>query len=307
MVYKCWDLRYTTGERFENRYGGIVNDSNQFAAALILLLPLVVNRALKSDEHWIIRVGAAVGAFGMFMAIILTGSRAAFLGLGVLVIAFLFFQKIYRKKAIVLLIFIGIIGFEYAPDYYLDRMIGMFSSEEREEDGAVTGRLEAWKLSVSIWRKHPLVGVGMHNFCYYMAYFKEDQDWGDSGHVAHSLWFEALAGGGLMVFIPLILLLLLFFYRLTRIKWQNNEDAAVGIYSYIYALQIGMLGFLVAATFVNRIYYEPIYWYCGIAVIYDRLVKERIANGKSLKASRDQKKVAANSGDIKDLPVAESK
>ena len=55
LVYKCWDLRGATAGRFENIDGGVVGDSNHFAAALIMLLPLVLMRIFRND-HKLIRL-----------------------------------------------------------------------------------------------------------------------------------------------------------------------------------------------------------------------------------------------------------
>jgi hypothetical protein len=85
LVYKVWDMRGTTGARFENIGGGTVGDSNQYAAALIILLPLVFMRVFRTSSPVYIRVGALLGVFGMIMAILISVSRGAFLGLSVLV------------------------------------------------------------------------------------------------------------------------------------------------------------------------------------------------------------------------------
>lgn len=42
----------------------------------------------------------------------------------------------------------------------------------------------------------------------------------------------------------------------------------------IYAIQIGLTGFLVCATFLNRLFYEPIYWFSGLAVAYTYIIRE---------------------------------
>lgn len=276
LVYRCWDLRGTTGARFENVDGGVVNDSNQYAAALILLLPLAVARAMQTEEVWWVRVGAAIGAFGMVMSIIITVSRGAFLGLAVSFVMFLLYFQPYRKKIILFALLLSLAVAPFVPQYYINRTKTVFSSEDVEEDSSAQSRLTSWGLAYELWKQHPLFGVGMNNFGYYMGYRYEGRAWGERGHVAHSLWLQTMGEGGLVVAVPFLGLLFLFFYRMRKTKKQCNDGA---IYIDISALQVGFVGFLVAATFVNRLFYEPIFWWCGMGAIHARLLSlERINN-----------------------------
>lgn len=283
LVYRCWDLRGTTGARFENVDGGVIGDSNQFAAALILLLPLTVSKAMQSREVWWVRVGAAIGAFGIIMSIIITTSRGAFLGLLASFIMFLVYFREYRKKIILFSLLLSLAVAPFVPQYYINRTMSVFSSEDVEEDSSAQSRLTSWSLAYDLWKKHPVVGVGMNNFGYYMGYSVEGHSWGERGHVAHSIWMQALADGGLVVATPFVSLLLLFFYRLRQAKKQCKDSE---IYIDISALQVGFVGFLVAATFVNRLFYEPIYWWCGMGAIHSRLLLlDKLAGNNKLPAS----------------------
>lgn len=270
MVYKCWDLRGTTGFRFENIHGGIVMDSNMFAAAHVLLFPLLVRQIFLGD--WKIRFVAALCAFGMLMSIIITGSRGGFLGMVSELVAFAFIYKSHRKKVISFLIVLVLTASVFVSNDYLGRIGDVFSPGATiEEDASAAGRIAAWKLSYEIWKENIIWGCGIHNFEYYNGYYNEGLPWGARGHVAHSLWFQSLVEGGLMVFIPLVTLLGLFFYRTTKIcKNYANTLHKQHIHD-IYALQVGMIGFLICATFINRLFYEPIYWWCGLAYIHTKI------------------------------------
>ena len=272
MVYKCWDLRGTMPGRFEYINGGIVSDANQFAAALVLLLPLVIIKIL-GKERWWIRLGASLGGFGMVMAIVITSSRAGFLGLISAIIVFILSLRKYRKKAIVIAALLVIFSIPYINSHYIYRVKSVFSHERIDKDASAKNRIAQWHLAIRLWKNHPFLGVGSKNFGYYMGYFKEGKEWGERGHVCHSLWFETLAEGGVTVFAPLIIMLFLFFKRTIRIKKnQVNEE----IRMTITALQAGMVGFLVAASFISRFFYEPIYWWCGFAAIYERILPAMI-------------------------------
>lgn len=274
LVYRCWDLRHRFSSRFENTDGGVISDSNHFAAAVVLLFPLVVRQMFSG--HWLKRVGAAVGAFGMVMTVVITGSRGGFLGLAVQSMAFLYFYKEYRKRIFLALAGLSIIILPFVSDYYIERIVGIFAHEEIEDTEArdsVNSRLASWSLSIETWQQMPFIGCGMQNFRYYMGYYKEGLNWGELGHVAHSTWLQVLAEGGLAVFLPFMFILILFYRRTfmaTRFyaglkRMEDVQD--------IYAIQIGMTGFLVCATFLNRLFYEPIYWFAGLAAAYTYIIR----------------------------------
>ena len=274
LVYRCWDLRERFDYRFENYGGGVISDSNHFAGALVLMMPFVIRRVLKG-KPWV-RLGAAIGVFGMIMAIIITGSRGAFLGLAAQCVAFFFFYKEYRKH-----IAIGFVGMliaiaPFITDYYVERVAGIFNHQEIEDSRdreAVNSRLDSWTLALETFQKMPLYGCGIDNFRYYMGYYKEGLNWGELGHVAHSLWLQILSEGGLMVFVPFMLILFFFYWRMFKAVRHFRNHPKPWVLEDIYSVMVSLSGFLVCATFVNRLFYEPIYWMSGIAVAYGYLVR----------------------------------
>ncbi len=274
LVYRCWDLRDRFDYRFENFGGGVIEDSNHFAAALVLLLPMVIRRTLRG--HALIRIGAVVGAFGMVLALIITGSRGAFLGLMVQAGAFFFFYKEYRKRIFLGFVALMICVAPFITDYYVDRMVGIFKPDtvtDKRDRGSTESRLASWSLAFETFQKMPLVGCGMGNFGYYMGYYKEGLNWGELGHVAHSLWLQVLGEGGLAVSIPFALILFFFYRRMFQASRYYRRHPRPGILSDIYSVKVSLTGFLVCATFVNRLFYEPIYWFSALAVAFSYLVR----------------------------------
>ena len=224
LVYRCWDLRGTTGARFENEGGGIIQDSNQFAAALLMLLPLAICTALKKDEPRWMRLSAATGAFGIIMSIIIAASRGAFLGLIASALFFLFYFKEQRKRAIIMMAILAVAVAPFIPQYYIDRITSIFISQNIEDGASADSRLMSWKLAYELWEDHPFVGIGMNNFGYYMGYINEGKPWGERGHVTHSIWLQALSEGGLAVFLPFISIIFHFFKSTKKIKKTNSKS-----------------------------------------------------------------------------------
>nr|MDA3832675.1 O-antigen ligase family protein [Spirochaetales bacterium] len=158
LVYKCWDLRGTTGARFENIGGGTVGDSNQYAAALIILLPLVFMRVFRTSSPVYIRVGALLGVFGMIMAILISVSRGAFLGLSVSVVCFLILFQQYRKYTIICALLLALAVSPFVPEHYYSRIDTIFSSEDQSRDYSAQSRLVFWGTAIGVWKQHPVYG-----------------------------------------------------------------------------------------------------------------------------------------------------
>lgn len=274
LVYRCWDLRGTTGARFENINGGSVADSNHFAAALVLLFPFVLQRILSKNK--IEAATALVLCFGIVMAIFITGSRGGLLGLGVvLVLVFLNFKQ-YRKKIIIAIVLIGVAASPFINEYHLSRLTSLVESTDAEtRESSAQGRVEAWKLSYELFLERPIYGVGMKNFGYYSGQRLSGKGYGEGGRVAHSLWFEALAEGGLLLFCPLVYMLIRFFIKSKKMIKQYISVTAFEEANCLIALQIGLAAFLVNATFLNRLIYEPIYWCIALGVAHEYLLKEK--------------------------------
>ncbi len=293
MVYRCFTLRGTTGARFENRDGGAVADANHFAAACVLLFPIVVRRIFKGP--WWMRVGAAMGAFGLAMTIMITGSRGGFLGLIVTCIMTVLLYRGRRKQILISLIVMSMIAMPFVPEHYKTRIAGLFGKGEEnvDEDASANSRKNAWKVAREVWYEMPWFGCGMNNFGYYNGHRHEELPWGVRGHVAHSLWFEVLAEGGIMLGVPFVWMLLLFFYRTTKVRIRYADTPYEYLAEDIYVLQIGFIGFLLSATFINRFMYETIYWWCALAVVHQNVQEKLLKEGEE--AFPDSEKILSPS------------
>ena len=215
LVYRCYDLRGTTGARFENTGGDVISDSNHFAAALVLLFPFVFNKIFSSDKR--IAAGGVILCFGIVMSVFIASSRGGFLGCVALFILLLFNYKQYFKKMVIAIILIFSTVLFFANSDQKERLFGVTkATNEKTRDESAQSRLDYWKLSWDVFKEHSLVGVGIANFPYYSGPAVEGLNPGEVGHVAHSTWFETLAEGGLLVFVPFVTLLVQFFIKTGR-------------------------------------------------------------------------------------------
>lgn len=270
LVYRCWDLRGTMGPRFENIGGDVISDANHFAAALILLFPFVYLKTL-SRNNWVV-AGAAVLCFGMIMSVFITGSRGGLLGLGALAVLLTVGFKEQRKKIITVFFVIGLSAIMFTNEYQKGRLIDLFTGiSENTWDSSAQGRIKYWKTALQLFKEHKLAGIGMDNFQYYSGYMVEGKEPGEVGHVTHSIWFEMLSGGGMFVTVPFIIILIRFFMNTKKTMIRLRNDGRLDEVLYVTTIRIALGAFLVCATFLNRLIYEPIYWCIGLGVIHSYL------------------------------------
>lgn len=274
LVYRCWDLRGISGPRFDNYGGGVISDANHFAAALVLLFPFVFQKTM--DKNRWVAVAAGILCFGMIMSVFISGSRGGFLGL-VAVFGLLFLNfKSQRKKILVTASILCLLAIFNINEYQKDRVRQLFTETTKDEmrDDSAQSRLDFWKLSYDLFQQNKWTGVGVGNFRYYSGPTLEGKAEGEPGHVAHSLWFEMLAEGGLLVTAPFLILLYRFFRNSKRLlrqcKLEHREEEAL----YLTTVRVALGGFLVSATFLNRLIYEPIYWCIALVVVHGYFLHE---------------------------------
>lgn len=283
LVYRCWDLRGTTGARFENIGGDYVQDANNFAAALVLLFPFVFLKTLSRD--WRVAVAAVTICFGSIMAILISVSRGGFLGLCAMVLFIVMTFRAQRKRIIVGAFAICLAVLPFVNTYQVERLMTVLDADSSEKTGhgdydSAHSRLEFWKLALRLFVEHPLTGIGLDNFRYYSGYMVEGKPYGTAGHVTHSLWFEMLSGGGLMVFAPFVFMVLRFFRDSGRLARRYLAADKPDLAAYVQAPRIALGAFLVSATFLDRAVYEPMYWCIGLGVAHRYISNDmQIATG----------------------------
>ena len=272
LVYRCWDLRGTTGPRFENSNGGNIGDANHYAAALVLLFPFVYQKTLSRDRR--VALGAAILCFGMIMAVLISGSRGGLLGLGALVVLIMLGFPTQRWKIMASVIVLGVVALSLLSENQLERFSTIIeAADEEQRDTSAQFRIELWKLALTLFFQNPL-GIAPGEFMYYSGYMLEGRAYGTPGHVTHSLWFEMLSRGAL-VFIPFMLMLVRFFRKSLHLVRRYGQAGEHEMAMYVKVPMIGLGAFLVPATFLDRSVYEPIYWCIALGIAHRYIFEER--------------------------------
>jgi len=197
------------------------------------------------------------------------------------------FQRAGQRGLAVILIVAGLGGTVYVTDaIFWERMITLKQIGEEEGDRGGAHRIEFWFATFDIMADYPLgVGVRGYNLVSSRYIDKRLTKGGVAQKSVHSSWFQVLAEIGWPG--PILIAGLLFScYRLSK----RTKVYLVGQGSYeklfkMIAIETALLVFIVAATFINRIRAELLYWLilflaCGANVFYlqARVIKEDAAN-----------------------------
>jgi O-antigen ligase len=181
-------------------------DPNAFASTLLYSVPLVIPFWVERPRRipTILMVGYLLTVAG---CILLTGSRAGFVALGILCCILIVGAARHKAQAVMLLGLAGVVGFAVLcvalpgemQNRYLtivDSSVGPANAEESAQ-----GRIAGIKLGFQLFQESPLVGYGPGSFIHATK----------KGLQAHNLVGQCLSEMGLAGIISLGLLLICFF------------------------------------------------------------------------------------------------
>ncbi|WP_372655365.1 O-antigen ligase family protein [Halobacteriovorax sp.] len=191
-LYKTFFLEsVAAGQRLTST--GILENSNDIAAILILGIPLTSYFFRTRDNKWLVR---AISLFIFFLYSILVWkakSRGALLGVGSLMASYYWIRAKDKKKAMILLGVFGLVLF------------GLIKSIKRDSsdlEGSTNNRIIYWKSAINMGIRKPIFGVGYNGYNRHFAEYAVGSI-GSEGknRTVHSNWLLPLAEGGIPAFI----------------------------------------------------------------------------------------------------------
>jgi O-antigen ligase len=148
--------------------------------------------------------------------------------------------------------------------------------------GTLRNRFDYWNASIGMFKDYPIFGVGIDRFGeYYRQYAVQNQVvQGQITDNAHSIYLQLLATGGLILFIPYLLLILLitFIGLKSLIKFQGEEKFKVGA---LFGIWLGTISLNFVT--VDNLGVGVWFWISGGV-----LVAVASSNGQSATAKQEQ-------------------
>jgi len=218
---------------------GVLNDPNDFAQYLLIMLPLLLPFWKKGEwagnlfKCWL---PAGMLLYGMY----LTSSRGGLLGLLVLLLFFLASRLTLKRIVLLTPLLAGCVLLATAAG----RGISV------NEDSA-QGRINAWSDGIGMFKSSPLWGVGYGQF----TAFHE--------RTAHNSFVLSLSELGLLgtFFWVGLIYVCVRYLRWFRLEHEAGSDAA----RWAFAVQASLWTTLVTSWFLSRTYSPTLYLILGMA------------------------------------------
>jgi probable O-glycosylation ligase (exosortase A-associated) len=248
--------------------GSFIEDNNQLAMALLMVLPFMRYLQLQSESRYI-RLGLLAAMAMTVFSIIGSQSRGAFLGLLVVGSA-LVIKSRYRLQIGTLVLVVGLVGAWFVPEHWIERMKTI---ETYQEDSSAEGRITTWKVAFQIALRRPLTGGGF-NVTENSKIYRSIMPDASKPHSAHSVYFEVLGEHGFVG--------LLIFLSLGYVTWRTFgavRKEAAGKEPLRWALdlaamgQVSLLAYFSAGAFLNLAFFDLYYLVVALAVLLKEVVR----------------------------------
>jgi probable O-glycosylation ligase (exosortase A-associated) len=241
--------------------GGMLEDNNDFALALIMNVPLLWYLGHNERALPYVRTATRIGVFLTVVTIALTHSRGGFLAL-VGTALWIAWRSGRLFRAVAGLGAAGIAFFTLAPRGVLDRLSTIGDTHE----SSTAARLTSWRTASRMIADNPIWGVGLRNFQpRYLDYALVRPDENTTTYVAHNSYLQIWAECGSLAFGVYFVLLLSVFVACRRV-WRVGMALPHMRWAADYArmMEATTVGFMIGATFLNRGHFDLVYHWLAL-------------------------------------------
>jgi O-antigen ligase len=163
-------------------------------------MPLAFYQSIKSSG--LSKLFFYATLVGLLTLFVFTGSRGGIIGFCAMVAVLIYYYARRRAFQIVLFSVLIVIVAQLTVSEELINRAATIIHPELEHGGSIINRMSLYKASVAAFFANPITGVGLGNFRLHALEYGAIKPW-----VAHNTYLEFLAGGGLLTFIPFLLIL----------------------------------------------------------------------------------------------------
>jgi probable O-glycosylation ligase (exosortase A-associated) len=254
-----------------------LGDNNQFALAMLMLLPLLLH--LYRQSAGVARWGLLAGIVLTTVSVVAAFSRGGFIGLVVLAVGVSgASRKRYAQMAMVGVLAVAV--WALAPPAWLDR-IGTIGSAG--QDASFNERLGAWKISMMVALDNPLLGGGFHAVQdppVWASYVPASETFdflftgavGPQSHAPHSIYFEVLSDLGFPGLVLFLSLMASGLWNGQVVKRACRGRPGLSWASDMAALlQVSIMVYAVSGAALSMAYFELFYLELAVLSVLRRL------------------------------------
>jgi len=254
--FRVWAMR---GFSFEG-WGltgtpGWFQNSGEFAIQMLIFLPLSIAVILALRHYWgpykrWFFYMMPITAAGSIMGANSRGAQLALLFMGLWLVA----RSEHRVRVLGVTAVLGVLLYAVMPPEQLERF------HDVGKDETSLQRIEYWHMGLDIMRAKPLLGVGYQNWISY-CWHKHPDGIGPlrTCELPHNIFIQAgaeLGYVGLAIFLGMAMCSMSLNRRTRHMLREAREKL---FYNLAVALDVGLVGYLVAGFFVSVLYY-PFFW-----------------------------------------------
>jgi O-antigen ligase len=270
------------------RLAGPIGEQNRYAQIMLMLLPLGLLRCWDERSLWLRAVAVAATAF-VAVGIVLTFSRGAAIGCGVLILIMAYMRYITARQ--LGLILLGGIVMVAAFPGFLNRLASLYpllnlhaqlSDATADADGAVKGRATAMLTAAMVCADNPLIGVGPNMFRFHYKDYARlvGPRYQDGNWQSHNLYLGIAADNGLLGLICFLAIIYVTLRDLVRIhqRWERTDPELAKM---AVALMLAIVAYLVTGMGLHFAYVRYFWLFMAMAgaltTMSDRATRGQVA------------------------------
>lgn len=252
----------TGGARILRGPGGMMEDNNDFALALVMNIPLLWYLGRSETRLPLAVLGTRVAVVLTAITVLLTHSRGAFLAM-VSTLLWIAWRSGQLIRAGFGMLLAALAFLAFAPASVLERLGTIGEGTAESSAGA---RIAAWRTAFRMIGDNPVFGVGMRNFQpRYKDYAWVPPDGTVRTYVAHNSYLQIWAESGSLAFGCYLALLLSVFAACRRVVQMGRlRPDLAWLRDYGRMLEATTVGFMVGAVFLNRGHFDLIYHWLAL-------------------------------------------
>ncbi len=268
-------------------------EANGTAAMLVFSIPILIYFVWRGN--WKIKLGILVLGALIGNGLILINSRGAFLG-GVVAAGYFIWNMAFSKyklpwqRMMVVFILIGssLATIRFTDDVFWERMGSIQNSSSKESEGSGGRRINYWLATFDMIDDNPF-GLGIWGYQTLSSFYLSEELMSDrkvqQTKAVHSMWFQGFSEVGWLGIGIFLAFLTHLMQRVRKTKTYLAEKGDIESFYLVLAIQSGLLGFLIAGSFIDAFRAVVLYWFFAFtmaanSLFYSPNKKETVKNNR---------------------------
>lgn len=275
-----WTIATGGGGRVWGPPGGMIQDNNSLAIALVMLVPLMAYLYQVQTRRWL-RATLLVVIVLVAFSILGSQSRGALLALLAMSL-FMGLKSTRPMQAMLALSVLLMVAIPFMPDTWFDRMLTI---QSYDAESSAMSRVYSWTTLWNAARDNPITGVGFRadDDAVYARYAPDGPEFDiftKKAWVAHSIYFQMMGEHGfvgLALFIALFGVTWLRAGQLAR-RAKNLPDFSDWVPKLMPMVQVSLIGYAVGGAFLSLAYFDLPYYIVSFVILIEATMREAPAS-----------------------------